>query len=208
MQNTNTKDTMLRVFVSIALIFTTFLSFAQTPNRPTLPYALNGPVDSQFYYINALSRSQDASFKIIRRTNLDILKNNTLDTINKLKTEITELREASSSHVGTTTALRDSISTLETELQTERQRTNSISFLGIEFSKSGYHTLVWSLIIGLAVAFIATFFAFRKSKTDTLEHKNTAEELQEELQAFKKKALEKEQILKRQLLDEQLKRNS
>lgn len=207
MQNTNRKVAMLRVFVTIALIFTSFLSFAQS-SRPMLPYALKGPVDSQFYYINILSRSGEGNFKLIRSTNLDILKTNTMDTINRLKTEITELREASSSYTGTTTALRDSIGALETELQTERQRTDSISFLGIAFNKGTYHTIVWSLIIGLAIAFIATFFAFRKSRVDTIEHKKTADEFQEELQAVKKKALEKEQVLKRQLLDEQLKRNS
>ncbi|MFD2600244.1 hypothetical protein ACFSQ3_14900 [Sphingobacterium corticis] len=173
-----------------------------------LPYALKGAVDSQFYFINTLSRSQDADTKLIRKTNLEILRKNTLDTINRLKKEIADINQANSSSVATTKSLRDSVSTLEGDLRVERDRTDSISFLGIDFQKSSYHTMVWALIFVFAIAFIASFFAFKKSKIDTVEHKKTVEELQEELQAFKKKSMEKEQLLKRQLLDEQLKRNS
>ncbi|MCL7988039.1 hypothetical protein M8998_08820 [Sphingobacterium sp. lm-10] len=173
-----------------------------------LPYALKGAIDSQFYFINTLSRNQDADTKLIRKTNLEILRKNTSDTINRLKQEITNLNEASSSSVSTTQSLRDSVSTLESDLRVERDRTDSISFLGIDFQKSTYHTMVWVMIFVFAIAFIASFFAYKKSKIDTVEHQKTANELQDELQSFKKKSMEKEQLLKRQLLDEQLKRNS
>ncbi len=197
---------MSKAFLSTAFFFCVLFSFSQ--NRPMLPYALKGAVDSQFYFINTLSRSQDADTKLIRKTNLEILRKNTLDTINRLKKEIADINQANSSSVATTKSLRDSVSTLEGDLRVERDRTDSISFLGIDFQKSSYHTMVWALIFVFAIAFVASFFAFKKSKIDTVEHKKTVEELQEELQAFKKKSMEKEQLLKRQLLDEQLKRNS
>ncbi len=197
---------MSKAFLTTAFLFCIFFSFGQ--NRPMLPYALKGAIDSQFYFINTLSRSQDADTKLIRKTNLEILRRNTMDSITRLKREITDIREASSSALATTQSLRDSVATLEGDLRVERDRTDSISFLGIDFQKSNYHTLVWVLIFVFAIAFLVSFFAFKKSKVDTVEHQKTVQELQEELQSFKKKSMEKEQLLKRQLLDEQLKRNS
>lgn len=196
-----------RIFLSILLFAITTCAVAQT--RPMLPNALQqGSIDSQFHYLSTLSRNQDADFKLIRRTNLEIVRKNALDTISKLQTAISNLESASSSSVTTITALQDSMQIVEADLHAERQKTDSISFLGIDFSKSSYHTLVWSLIIGFLVAFLATLFSFRKAKVDTDEYRKTVDQLQDELQTTKKRAMEKEQVLKRQLLDEQLKRNS
>lgn len=196
-----------RIALSILLFTVTSSGFAQS--KPMLPTALQqGSIDSQFHYLSTLSRNQDADFKLIRRTNLEIVRKNALDSINKLKTEISNLQSASSSSVTTITGLRDSIQTIESDLQTERQKTDSISFLGIDFSKSSYHTMVWSLIIGFVIAFLIALFSFRKAKVDTEEYRKTVDQLQDELQTTKKRAMEKEQVLKRQLLDEQLRRNS
>ncbi len=165
-------------------------------------------LDSQFVVLNLQSRSQDADFKIIRKSNLDIIRQNVKDSLSKYKKEITELNGSASSSAGSIKGLKDSVQTLTSALELEQNKTDSISFLGINFSKSSYHTLVWSIIIILGIAFFATLVAFRKAKVDTDESKNTVDELQEELQTLRKKSMEKEQLLKRQLLDEQLKRNS
>ncbi|MFZ4261072.1 hypothetical protein ACFRAE_03460 [Sphingobacterium sp. HJSM2_6] len=165
-------------------------------------------LDSQFVILNIQSRSQDADFKIIRKSNLDIIRQNVKDSLSRYKKEITELNGSASSSAGSIKGLKDSVQHLSASLEVEQNKTDSISFLGINFSKSSYHTLVWSIIIVLGLAFFATLVAFRKAKVDTDESKNTVDQLQEELQNLRKKSMEKEQLLKRQLLDEQLKRNS
>ncbi len=165
-------------------------------------------LDSQFILLNLQSRSQDKDFKIIRKTNLDIIRQNVKDSLNIYKKQITELNGSASSSAGSISNLQDSVNTLSAALTQEQQKTDSISFLGIQFSKSSYHSMVWAIIIVLAVALFGILAAFRKAKVDTDESKHTVDELQEELQALRKKSMEREQQLKRQLLDEQLKRNS
>jgi len=193
----------------LALTLVSLTSIAQQQSKPMLPYAIQqGTLNEQFTQLSNLSRSQDADFKLIRKTNLDIVRKNVLDSISHYQKEIATLKQNSSSSTGTIKTLQDSVSTLDTQLQVERAKTDSISFLGIDFSKGSYHTMVWAIIIVLAIAFLVSFGTFRKAKVDTVEHKKTAEELQEELQNLRKKSMEKEQQLKRQLLDEQLKRNS
>ncbi len=166
------------------------------------------PLDSQFVYLNLQSRNQDKDFKIIRKTNLDIIRQNVKDSLSIYKKQISGLTGDASSTEGSLQTLQDSVTNLSAALQTEQQKTDSISFLGIQFSKSSYHTMVWVIIIVLAIALFGILAAFRKAKVDTEESKNTVDELQEELQTLRKKSMEREQLLKRQLLDEQLKRNS
>lgn len=198
---------MLKQFLLVAVTLCSLSLFGQ--NKPMLPYAIQkGTLNEQFSNLNNLSRSQNVDFKLIRKTNLEIVRKNVLDSIAIYQKEIATLKTNSSSSVTTVKNLRDSVNTLDTELQAEKQKTDSIAFLGIDFAKGSYHTMVWAIIIVLAIAFLATLASFRKAKVDTNEHKKTTEELQNELQTLRKKSMEKEQLLKRQLLDEQMKRNS
>lgn len=164
-------------------------------------------LDSQFVLLNLQSRSQDAYFKIIRKGNLDIIRKNISDSIGNYKKEIASLNENANAHTSTVNSLQDSVQRLDSSLAAEQKKAASISFLGITFAKGSYHTMVWVIIFVLAAAFTGMLFAFRKAKVDTVESKAAADELQEELQIVRKKSLEREQQLKRQLLDEQLKRN-
>lgn len=198
---------MLKKLLLFACIVSSTALFGQ--NKRMLPYAIQeGTLNEQFNNLTNLSRSQAGDFKLIRRTNIEIVRRNVLDSISRYQKEIATLKTNSSSSTGTINALRDSVTTLDAALQVEQHKTNSISFLGIDFAKGSYHTMVWSIIIVFVLAFVVTLASFRKAKVDTGEHKKTAEDLQEELQALRKKSLEKEQQLKRQLLDEQMKRNS
>lgn len=199
---------MYKSFLSSVFLFVSIISFSQP--QPTLQQKLqsNLPIQSQFQVLLNQSRNQDADFKIIRKSNIDIIQRNVADSITKYTKEIATLKSSSSSSVQQVQSLKDSVQTLSQSLKVEQGKTDSISFLGIDFGKSSYHTLVWSIIIVLALALFIILVSFRKAKVNAVEHQKTAEEVQNEYQAHKKKALEMEQKLKRQLLDEQMKRDS
>lgn len=197
---------MYKSIYSFILVFLATNSFAQLTLQQKLQSNMN--LTTQFQTLLAQSRSQDADFKIIRKSNIEIIQKNVNDSISKYTKEIASLKSSSSSSVSNLATLKDSLTTVQAELHTEKQKTDSISFLGIDFAKGAYHSMVWIIIAVLGVGFLTMLFSFRKAKVDTVEHKKTAEEVQNEFQLFKKKALEKEQLLKRQLLDEQLKGNS
>ncbi|MBD1428614.1 MULTISPECIES: hypothetical protein [Sphingobacterium] len=199
---------MYKSFLSFVFLFVSIVSFAQP--QPTLQQKLqsNLPIQSQFQVLLNQSRNQDADFKIIRKSNIDIIQRNVSDSIAKYTKEIASLKANSSSSVQQVQSLKDSVQTLSESLRVEQEKTDSISFLGIDFSKPSYHMLVWSIIAILGLAFFIILFSFRKAKVDAVEHQKTAEEVQNDFQAYKKKAMETEQKLKRQLLDEQMKRES
>lgn len=199
----------MRILTVLAIVIF-FSNFSIAQQQPTLQDKLRSDVDinTQFQLLLNQSRNQDASFKIIRRSNVEIIQKNVNDSLSIYKEEIAELKNLTSTSRGTITNLQDSVVALQTALQEEVQKSSTIGFLGMDLQKGMYHAIVWIIIILLALSLIITLISFRKAKVDTIEHKETAEEAQNELHAYKKKAMEKEQQLKRQLLDEQLKRNS
>jgi len=206
-----TNYIIMKQFV-LSIILITIINLSTAPvfaQRKNMQEALQtSSLDSQFFYLSALSRSQDADFKLVRKSNIDIIRKNAADTIKKLKSEISTLKAASSNYTSTTTELQDKITSLESSLTAEKQKVDNISFMGFPFSKASYHTFVWIIITILALAFIITLASYRKAKVDTNANKLAASEAQEELQTLRKKSMEREQQLKRQLLDEQMKRNS
>ena len=160
-----------------------------------------GSLANQFDYLNYISKN-NYDFKMVRKTNLDIVKRNVIDTVAKLHKEISSLKSSSSNYTSNTKTLQDSIQVLKDQLAQEKEKTESFSFLGINTSKTFYNTVVWTIIAVLAVAAFIFLFSYRKAKVDTVEFQKTAEQSQEEFATFRKKSMEKEQLLKRQLQDE------
>lgn len=190
--------------ISILLSVTCF------SQQMTLQQKLQSELDlqNQFQSLLAQSRNLESDFKMVRKSNIEIIQKNVADSIAKYRKEISELKSSSSTSSSTIASLRDSLQTTQTKLQTETSKKDSISFIGIDFTKSSYHTFVWVIIVVLSLALLIISFSFRKAKVDAIEHQKTAEEAQNAFQTFKKKAMETEQKLKRQLLDEQLKDRS
>ena len=198
---------MTKFILSTIFILFSTISFSQ---QPTLQQKLqsNLPLNTQFQVLLAQSKSQDVDFKVIRKSNIEIIQKNVSDSIAKYTNEIASLKSNSSSSGQQLQNLKDSVQNLSQSLQIEQNKTDSISFLGIDFTKSTYHLIVWAIIILLALVLLITLVSFRKAKVDAVEHQQTAEIAQSEFQTYKKKAMETEQKLKRQLLDEQMKRDS
>lgn len=180
--------------------------FAQ---QMTLQQKLQSDIDiqSQFQSLLTQSRNLESDFKMVRKSNIEIIQRNVNDTIAKYKKEVSELKNFTSESSVTISSLRDSLNNIQRELEIETSKKDTINFIGLDVSKGSYHTMVWIIIIALSLALFIITFSFRKAKTDAKEHQRTAEEVQNTFHTFKKKAMETEQKLKRQLLDEQLKGN-
>ena len=88
--------------------------------------------------------------------------------------------------------------TLETALKKE----NSISLFGIQLSKFIYNLLLWTLILLLLVLVIYLSFKFQKNNFLTKRADQNLKNVEYEYEQYRKKALEREQKLRRTLQDE------
>ena len=69
-------------------------------------------------------------------------------------------------------------------------------------TKNSYNLLLWSIITVLAITTVFFILRFKNSNSLTKAAKTNLAEIEEEFELHRKKSLEKEQKLRRQLQDE------
>jgi hypothetical protein len=134
---------------------------------------------------------------------LNKFHNHLLDSVNKLKTELTIAKQQATTIINENNALKSEVLHNEEMLL----KKDSISFLGIPMSKVGYKSLMWILVTLLAAGLGYYVYKYKNSHVLTKEAILRYEELDEEFKESRSRALEREQLLNRKLFDEQ-KKNS
>ena len=180
-----------------SLLFAATLSAQDVQESPEKP----NTIDQQFSDLIESSNNYQ-EYKVVERTKLERLKTNTRDSINALKSEITSFKNDLSSQQKEVSKLNTDLTSTQNTLDTTRDKIDSIRFLGIPMEKTGYKTLMW-VIIGLLLLALAFFVVrFRGSHKLTQEARKKLGDTEAEFDAYRKKALENEQKLGRQLQDE------
>ena len=148
------------------------------------------------------SSSSYKEFKVIRKSRFVNLRNQVSDSVKLLNNEL-NLKE-------------EKINTLEQDLNNINkvllkniaEKTaairlqNSILFFGMALDKSSYKIMVWMTFILLIVLLCYFIFKYKNSYLIILAAKEDLLEAENELVKFKKKSIESDQKLRRQLQDE------
>jgi hypothetical protein len=173
-------------------------SQTQTPPSPKpKPFADTLNIADQFSFaIDKSSNFQD--YKVIRQGWMSKLRINTLDTLSTLKSNLNSAREQILMKSTTVDSLQSALNSTQSDLKMK----NSFKFFGIMVSKSGYDSIMWSIIIGLIVCLGFMFAAARRSIAVTSQTKKDLNEVKEEFEIFRKKALKSKEEAVRQLYDE------
>lgn len=192
---------MLVALISLGTVF------GQTTSRREPPKGslTSGTIDSQFIYLYAISRTQDG-IEHVRQANLEQIRKNVADTIKVLTKEISNLKAKDGSQQASVEAMTDSLAQARNDLQIVQREKDSFSFIGISLQKGTYSLIMWGFVLLLAAALTFYIYRYNQSHIVTNDTKKAIEELQEEFDQHRKKAMEKEQKLKRQLQDELNKR--
>jgi sensor domain CHASE-containing protein len=77
-----------------------------------------------------------------------------------------------------------------------------MSFLGAQVSKVTYNFILWTIILGLLLLLLLFIYKFRRSNFLTQEAKANLSDLESEYEDHRRRALEREQRISRQLQDE------
>ncbi|WP_092727945.1 hypothetical protein [Algoriphagus alkaliphilus] len=198
---------MIKSLILILLFFGTGFaaSFAQD-STATQNSLRSGTITSQFDYIYSVSNSfQD--HEVVKKSNLEKLKSNVLDSIRTMSKEVSALKLQMST-------MRDSVVIMQNLLSAEIEEKNqaiadreNFNFLGIGIQKTAYSSMMWALVLVIAGAL--SFFAvqyFRSSSKISKAEKDLVE-VQEEFEQHRKNTLERERKLKRELIDAQMGRS-
>ncbi|PKR81592.1 hypothetical protein CW751_03445 [Brumimicrobium salinarum] len=158
-------------------------------------------ITDQFEKVIESSNSYQ-NFKVIKKTDMNTLQKNVVDSINLLESKINKDKTTIEEQKAAIAERSSTIQSLETELNETRKKVESIEVLGIQTHKTAYNSIMWSIIIVLFLLAVILFLVFKKGNNRTKLAKSKLLETENELQEVRKKALEKEQILRRELQDE------
>lgn len=182
-----------------ALLIITFLYFSPAMGQATgsaQKPVFNGTIEEQFDVLIKNSFPYE-NFKNIR-DNLPRFRKNTLDSLHALQNQIAEQKTTTENQKTTIDSLQTSLSSMK---ETISQRDN-ISLLGVSLEKGTYNLIVWSIIVILIILLSFFIQRYKSNFRVAKESKDAADEIREEFEQHRKKAMEREQKLKRDLQDE------
>lgn len=164
-----------------------------------------GSIDSQFEYVIRRSGNYNAEgrrYEVVRAIWLDKLRANVKDTLNAASTREGELSGTISSQQTTIENLNTQLEETSTKLTTVTDEKDSMSLFGATVSKATYNIVLWTVIIALLLLLLLFIFRFRRSNILTQEAKAKLSDLETEYEDHRRRALEREQRISRQLQDE------
>lgn len=160
-----------------------------------------GPLKSQYEYL--IEESNDyQEYKVIRKVWTNKFGRSLNDSLKAFDAAKQEARELAKNQLGEIASLKDQLTATQDSLSQVNEEKNSMKLIGIPIEKSGYKTTMWS-IIGVLVLLLGIFiFRFNNSNTVAKRAKETLNDVEEEFAEYKKRSLEREQKLRRELQDE------
>ncbi|WP_432713635.1 hypothetical protein [Pedobacter sp.] len=189
------KKFILPLIALLGMICLSQTSLAQDSTK------VDSSLQGQYQLLLGKSRTLDG-YKMVNPARLTTLWRNVKDTLSSERKELYKARTKIAEQQKSIIDLKELIDGNETALTTSKAKLNEITFLGISFSKSSYNTIVWTLIIIMALALAIIIFRSTKLLHEAKYRSNLYNEISAEYQSYKVKANDKEKKLARELQDE------
>ena len=181
------------ILLSALFIGFSLTSFSQNEENKNL--------DQQFKELIESSNSYQA-YKVIKHSKLKILQKDIRDSINVLEKTISNSQLLIADQKAKIDSSLQVIEGLNTKLAETQKQVDNINILGISTNKSSYSTIMWTIVILLVFTALILFFIYKKGNRKTKEAKAKFLETEQELEGLRKRSLEREQKIRRELQDE------
>ena len=186
---------MKSLHLFIFCLFMSVNTFSQKTKNDTLS------LSKQFEQVYRRSSSYK-DFKVIRKSNFQNLKKNTLDSIKiideKLKIE-SQKNTRLEQEISSVAKIR-----LEQNLELSEAilEKNTISFVGLKLKKNTFKIIIWSIFFMFIIIICYLAYKLKDGVRITSQAKKELTRVEEEFNSYKKKSLVRDQKLRRQLQDE------
>lgn len=181
----------------VAVFLCTFPSLAQDTTQDNPP----NTIENQFVDVVDGSNSYQ-EFKVIKKTEIDKLRSNVLDTIGTFEGRISALNTEIDSQKNEIASLSQNLKKTEEDLAISQKKENGIEILGLLTQKATYNIIMWSIIGILILALVFFVYKFKSSHSVTREAQLKLAETEIEFEKHRQTRIEEQQQLRRKLQDE------
>ncbi|MFI2743428.1 tRNA (guanine-N1)-methyltransferase [Zhouia sp. PK063] len=186
---------------TLLLLFITVLSVKAQENEEDQLSLTNGSIDNQFeYIIQKSNKYQD--YKVVKLNWLTLLKRNVHDSVARIENELIESKKLTNNQNQQIADLKKQLGNTNNNLNQVSEEKDSISFFGILIEKNTYKGIMWGIVVLLGAVLAFFVYKFKNANEVTQEAKKSLDELEIEYEEHRRKALEREQKVRRQLQDE------
>ncbi|MEQ5792047.1 tRNA (guanine-N1)-methyltransferase [Muricauda sp. NFXS6] len=192
----------LRILSALALLIPTLSVQAQEDESSE---AVDNSLRGQFEELERKSgnyRANGIRYEVVKLSDLYETKNNIFDSIETANKTIKDLSATITANDAEIEDLNSKLQETTNKLNAVTEEKDSISFFGAMVSKGTYNFILWSIIFGLLLLLLFFIYRFRNSNFLTHQAKSALADLEEEYQNHRRRALEREQKISRQLQDE------
>ncbi len=147
-------------------------------------------------------RQNGKRYEVVRLIELNALQKNVLDSLKTGNSTISSLKSTIAENETAIGSLNAKLDETTSNLERITEEKDSMPFFGSLVSKSTYKLIAWSIIIGLLILLAFFVFKFRNSNMLTQQAKTALADLEEEYEQHRRRALEREQKISRELHDE------
>lgn len=191
----------MKFYITPILLFFISFTYAQEATEESKS------IESQFdkiFRISTTYKPKDTPkrYKVIDIQKYIDLKSNVLDSLSSSAKIIIEKENLLKTERDNISKTKDLLSKTKSDLDIALQKENSISLFGMQLSKSSYNLILWSIITLLLIGLFYFIFKFSRSNILTKEAQDNLLDIEQEFEQHRKKSLEREQKLRRQLQDE------
>jgi hypothetical protein len=187
------------IFLSILTIFVGVQAWSQ--EAPTTDKQAVQDLNTQY---NDLKRNAETygEYKVFRVSNLDEFWSSVNDSLSQVRGNLNEKLTI----IDTQSAEIDNLNT-EAKNNEERFQQNEfaashINFIGIDFTKTTFIITMSILVVGLTLMLVIGYIQFNHIQRVSIQNVTACKKLQNEYEDLRKKALEKQIQLKRELQTE------
>ena len=163
-------------------------------------FGQDGPETLQEKFDQMMTKSNNYEiYKVIPKTQINELWLEVKDSIGEKRNEVLLLQNEINEFSSRIDTLENQLLRTNSQLAEARLATESINFLGGQMTKTGYHWLVWSIIVVLCLGVIAVYFYSVAAAKSSGRIKKDHEYLRREYEAHKDRSRETQVRLKREL---------
>jgi len=164
-------------------------------------YLDNGSIEEQFDRLVDKAESYQ-QYKVITRKYLKKYQSNVVDSLSAAKEKLINSQQQVAGQQTEIAQLKTQLTDTQNILQQTNIEKESISFLGINLKKIQYKLLMWTLLALAIGGLVFYILRYNSSNSVTKEIRKELTDIQTAFDAYKKRALDKEQRISRMLQDE------
>lgn len=192
----------LRIFVALALLTPLLTTYAQETDASDEDKTLVGQFEELERKSTNYRSGNGVPYEVVRLSSLNEIKRNIFDSINTANKSIKDLSATIAANKSEIEDLNAKLQDTTEKLNTVTDEKDSMSFFGAMVGKGTYKFILWSIIFGLMLFLLFFIYKFRNSNFLTQQAKTALADLEQEYEDHRRRALEREQKISRQLQDE------